>query len=398
MRRRDASPNDSSYDSRTRSDSVSDPDFYDNDNSMDETAEVEDVLSRDDEDSSGGDNYTTAHSASGRSSGTGSLIATNSYTSASEPLDYDRERHTLSVLSERAETQSVSSGVSTGAGLFQNLFASTFQRPTSLFSAARSFYGGPVSPISPPNIALLQGSRPSTPERSFRPAPPTGRRVGNLIASFETSNTESDIPTSGHTRLASAPVGPRSPSPYSASSRSSSPIKHSRYGSTGISLTERTSSPSMSSLLSPPQGATSHTRTLATRSSDTGTITERPRSPLHSVRNIVAAWRESSPEKASSVASSSGVVGPSVTNTSASSTRIEFGDGIFSLRRRAGLTATSTSSDGRSQFSLSYGESRSGVSGSTSLARTSSQRSAGGSSVFDMSELGSFIRENRDVS
>ena len=191
-----------------------------------------------------------------------------------------------------------------------------------------------------------------------RRTPITDRRVDSLIASFESSNTVPDLLASGYTWLASAPMGPRSLGPYSASSRSSSPVKHSRFGSTGISVTERTSSPSMSSLLSPSQEPASYVRSSVTRSSESNTITVRPMSPLNSVHNIVSAWRERSLKKASTVASSLVVNGPSITNTSASSTRIEFGDGIFSLRRRAGLAPTSAGGDGRSEISSSYGESK----------------------------------------
>ncbi|KAI5118912.1 hypothetical protein M0805_004688 [Coniferiporia weirii] len=423
VRRDVASPTASSFDSRRYTDDQGSSQSYmdENDNSFDETAEVEEVLSRiDDEVSqiSREDNFGSGYSSSSHSSsygpGPGSQGSAG-YVSGTEPLNFDRERRVLSIISERSEAHSLGSGTATSTGLFQNLFASTFSRPATLFStAARSFYGAPPSPLSPPSsIPTLQNPRPATPERTFRPVPPSGRRVGDLVASFESSASDSDISSASYSRPGSVPLGPRSPSPYSSSSRSISPIKHSRSGSTGLGLglssASSASSQSISSYLSPPTHSTAFSRSYANRSSDTatGSATERPRSPLSSVRNIVDAWKERSPEKASvttrSAASSSIASGPSFTSASASSAPFGFGNGFFSLRRRATLTASSNggrrlgNTNPPSSYD-SYDESASdSIPDTRSLARSSSHRSAGGSSVFDMSELGSFVRGNQDA-
>ena len=403
LRRVAISPTVSSYDSRRHTDS----EFYSDDNSINDAAEVEDALSRiDDDDSqvSRGDNWSSAYSSSGVSAT--SKSATGSYASAiTEPLNFERERRSLSTISERTESHSLNSGVGMGTSILQNLFS----RPTSFISAAaRSLYGAPASPLAPPS-SIGTSARPATPERHFRPAPPTGTRVGNLVASFE-----SDVAQS---RPGSVPLGPRSPSPFTSSSRPTSPTKsthsrsytdsaytHSRsYTEGSVSVSGHSQSASYSSYLSPPPPMSALSRSTVSGSSET----ERPRSPLSSVRNIVAAWKERSPERAStyasrSVASQSVVSGPSYSSNSMSSLGLGLGGGFFSLRRRAALSAASGDTRSRGtapSYTDGFGGSTNGsISDSRSLGRSGSIRSIGGSSILDMSELGSFIRGNQDVS
>ncbi|OCB90400.1 hypothetical protein A7U60_g2411 [Sanghuangporus baumii] len=400
LRRVAISPTVSSYDSRRYTDS----ELYSDDNSINDAAEVEDALSHiDDDDSqvSRGDNWSSAYLSSAVSAT--SRNATGSYaTATTEPLNFEHERRSLSTISEQTEVHSLNSGVGMGTSILQSLFS----RPTSLFSAAaRSLYGAPTSPLTPPST-VGTGIRPATPERHFKPPPPTGRRVGNLVASFE-----SDIAQS---RPGSVPLGPRSPSPFSNSSRPTSPTKsthsrsytdsaytHSRSNTEGsISLAGHSQSASYSSYLSPPPPTSALSHSTLSGSSET----ERPRSPLSSVRNTVAAWKERSPEKTSastsrSVASQSVVSGPSYSSSSMSSLGLGLGGGFFSLRRRAALSATSGGSRSRGaapSYTDDFGSTNGSGTDIRSLGRSGSVRSVGGSSILDMSELGSFIRGNQD--
>lgn len=412
MRRLVLSPTASSYDSRRNSSASDTGESYTNegDNSFDDREEVEATLIAEhvDDEETPPEEWSSGYSSSGISSsyGTGSQTT--------QPLNFDRERRVLSIISERTEQQSISSGASgshAGGGLFSTLLSrpSTFLSNAAASSAEvlrRSLYGQPNSPLSyteglssprssasslPPVPAIRSDSRPATPDRLFRPAPPTGRRVGDLVATFE-SNLDSPS--------LQRPFGPRSPSPYSTS-RPSSPLKsasqssytHSRTATgVGLGLSSGTTTQTLSSLLSPPPM--------------TGTApTELTRSPFSSVRNIVSAWKERTPTRGGASTTASSTV---------SGSHIPFGMGenIFSLRRRgaiAGRVGQRPSNEPPPYEE--FGGSGSNIAGNgngnggrRSLERTSSRRSAatgqsesGISSNWDLSELSSLIRGNEEV-
>ncbi len=175
-RRLVVSPAPSSYDSRRYSSISSNNSQDEGDSSFNDQAEVEAALS--DINNEGPelmDDCRTHDTFS--SSG-----------SASDALNFARERHVLSTISERTEDSSVSS-----AGMLQNLLA----RPASYLSSAaassaeairRSLYGAPPSPTLHTRASTDPGLRPVTPDRpAFRPAPPTGRRAGGSSRSSRTS-------------------------------------------------------------------------------------------------------------------------------------------------------------------------------------------------------------------
>jgi hypothetical protein len=262
----------------------------------------------------------------------------------------------------------------------------------------------PVSRVNPTDTlrrsTMLGGTsqfahgRSSTEPGLDRPSQPPPRRTGDLIAFFEEKRADQGSPIS-HSRAASAPGGPRSPSPFFTTASQSTPnfgsVTGYGYGSTGYgsrpsSPTKRESGSSdssassaslpISTLLSTPfRGLTStsgvdtrtdtRTGTYGTRSPFSNTFTDTltntysntqtpsntytapstiagasmmplrrpqtsPRSPLTSVRNIVAAWKERTP----SVAKPSGKSSAQVSVTSTSPPPGD-GDGLFGIRRRA---------------------------------------------------------------
>ena len=422
MRRLVLSPVPSSFDSRR----TSSEDSYTNDgeSSFDDRAEVEASLTADPADDDDQQGWSSGYSSTGSHvTGSGSGTGTGSYVGSSsnitEPLNFDRERRVLSVISERTEQSALSGGTGNNAG---GIFSTLLSRPTSFLSNAaassadvlrRSLYGQPISPLthseglssprspgssahSLPPIPVIRGdSRPATPERIFRPVPPTGRRVGDLVATFE-SNLDSPS--------LQRPIGPRSPSPYSTS-RPSSPLKaasQSSYTSytqcrtgTGIGLGIITATPSqsVSTLLSPPatQTATSETdRTVRTRS------------PFTSVRNIVSAWKERTPTRGgSSIVSGT---------TSASGAPFGLGDNVFSLRRRGAITSRVTQRSAAAPppyeevgGSVGGNGNGNGSGRGQSLTRTLSRRSTATAQSesavsIDLSELSSLVRGNEEVS
>lgn len=250
------------------------------------------------------------------------------------------------------------------------------------------------------------------------------------------------------------PMGPRSPSPYTTTNSISMPTFGTLSGSTsygygsttgyGSGSASRPSSPSkttQSRSTPTPGGArapgearstTSYTVSQSyntntftpssyTPSSYTPTVTNTvtptasplrrpqssPRSPLTSVRNIVAAWKERSTSGSKTSGSSTGTTG-STQQTGTGTTETQ-GDGFFSLRRRAERSSNrmresiGSGEAGPSGFggggNGNGGQRRSGEqvpstprSGSTSL----------GSSVipppFDLAELGNFAKADREVS
>lgn len=353
--------------------------------------------------------------------------------SSSEPLNFARERHVLSTISERTEDSSISS-----AGMLQSLLT----RPASYLSSAaassaeairRSLYGAPPSPTLHTRASTDPGHRPVTPDRpAFRPAPPTGRRAGDLIAFFEDKTTEVSSSPS-HTRNASYPLGPRSPSPFSQSSstqsgsrtpletlrsptydslfsrsRPSSPFRSSRTGQTSTVTPSQT----LSSLLSPPQNLSTFSRRAGSPFAESeSNVPSRSRSPLSSVRNVVAGWQERAPSIGlESIRSGSTITSPT--------TPLGLTGGIFSLRRRGGRVRPNTLTEGsEAEEPFESGDrspppyeefgslGKGNGNGSGSEKKGSDRRSAGGgsrrsassSAPFDMSELGSFARGSQEV-
>ncbi|KAI0342338.1 hypothetical protein BDW22DRAFT_184625 [Trametopsis cervina] len=243
------------------------------------------------------------------------------------------DRRILSTITERSETHS--SRPVSGA-IFGN-------RP-----ASQSFNNGRSTPV--PAIIMPTAHTRSTTEPGARPNTP-GRGVSQIIAKFEAKRAvgEAISPfTQGHSRTASAPSGPRSPSPYTLPTSSqtmptfSTVSRDTGYASsTGYTYSSRSSSPTKSRGGSavtgprpPPSGdsrsAASHTHTQSVLSgysgtysrtgsiietftglSGTGSLTEStgatpsalslrrpqspPRSPITQVTNIVAAWKGKTP-------------------------------------------------------------------------------------------------------
>lgn len=356
----------------------------------------------------------------------------------------DRERRVLSTISEHTENLSSRPNSFTQSG--------QGSRPNTHYSAgsAGDRRSANLEPSSAHSVHARAATEPAlnpplTPSRP-RPATP-GSRAGELIAFFEDKVASPVItgPLRGHSRNASVPIGPRSPSPYTMTNSQTFPsltyTSSSGYGygsTTGYgSITgygsgtgygssrpssptkSRTGSAVSSSLLSPPPRASttlssdsrflsSHTRsgsvpfsstgsytgsdtytgtrtstgtdTYTRSSTDTYTATRTgtgsntyttsnpttyttsnpttytstltrstldttttttatptisslrrpqtsPRSPLTSVRNIVAAWKERTPSLSKSVRSSASSPSPSQSQSQ--------NEGLFSVRRRA---------------------------------------------------------------
>ena len=271
----------------------------------------------------------------------------------------------------------------------------------------------------------------------------SGRRTGDLIAYFEDKSSSSDSPSRpyspySHRRTGSVPAGPRSPSPYtqtgqsiptfattthgygSSNSRPSSPNK-----SWASQSQSRTSGTPSRSLLSPPSRSittdfdsgigspymSSETPTYSNtftstsyRATDTSATTpvaslrrpqKSPRSPLTSVRNIVAAWKSRSPSIDESSQVSSGILSTDATPD----------EGFFSIRRRAGrgLQRERASMGGEAGPGTSR---RSGPSHdqedvnipSTPRTNTSLTPSGIVPPPFDLTELGTFAKASQEVS
>ena len=270
------------------------------------------------------------------------------------------------------------------------------------------------------------------------------RRTGQLIAFFEDKSSTSDDSSRSyspfsHRRTGSVPAGPRSPSPYTQTSQSIPTFGSTTYGY-GSSGGSRPSSPSKSwvsqsqsytssgpsrSLLSPPPRSStaaldseleSHHTPSATptysntfsstsfTATDTNTPTQgtslrrpqaSPRSPLSSVRNIVAAWRSRSPsdDKSSQVSSNK------------SSTDVTPEEGFFSIRRRAergsqreraATGGESSSSTLRTIDSLQSQEDAN----VPSTPRTTISLASSGTvpPPLDLAELGTFAKGSKEVS
>ena len=119
MRRLVLSPVPSSFDSRR----TSSEDSYTNDgeSSFDDRAEVEASLTADPADDDDQQGWSSGYSSTGSHvTGSGSGTGTGSYVGSSsnvtEPLNFDRERRVLSVISERTEQSALSGGTGNNAG------------------------------------------------------------------------------------------------------------------------------------------------------------------------------------------------------------------------------------------------------------------------------------------
>jgi hypothetical protein len=290
-------------------------------------------------------------------------------------------------------------------------------RPTSYTPGSR-----PVSDAIRRSAVSLH-SRGAT-----EPVSTPSRRTGDLIAFFEDKSSSSDNSSRpyspyGHRRTGSVPAGPRSPSPYTQTSQSIPTFGTTTYGysnsrpsSPGKSWLSQsqsyTSSSPSRSFLSPPRSSTtgvdsrlespytssgtptySNTFTATsngftnTSATSQGTPLRRPqtspRSPLSSVRNIVAAWKSRSP----SIDKSSQV--------SAVDTTPE--EGFFSIRRQAERgfqrERASMSGPGTSRRSLQDQEVP-----STPRTNTSLTPSGIVPPPFDLTELGTFAKGSEEVS
>jgi hypothetical protein len=439
----------------------SDPYTYNEDNSMDatETAEVEAALNDLENEIDDTEDALTQWSRSGRSATTGSFSASSpSYSSSTvatgqegayptTATNVDRDWRILSTISERTENPSRPTSHSFSPGGVARPMNPT---PDALRRSAHLVSSSAASPHS----------RSSTDPGAV--APPPGRRAGDLIAFFEDRTASSDI-SGTHSRTVSAPSGPRSPSPYISGSRSTPNLESTTgYGyasTTGYGYSSRPSSPSksstssgsgpasMSSLRSPPTrgtttfsdvtGTTSRVRSPLTTSetsylspstytntftntftnTNTSTVTDTntgsltptgslrrpqtsPRSPLTSVRNIVAAWKERTP----TLVKSGGRSGPgSATSGDATSPpQASRGEGLFRRRAERGTTRLrDAGTDGR-RISVDRTRERDRVgNGESSSGRPSTPMSGSTSGVpppFDAAELGAYARESREVS
>ncbi|KAI6020170.1 hypothetical protein PISMIDRAFT_203836 [Pisolithus microcarpus 441] len=376
--------------------------FHEED-SIEDAAEVEAALNDVDREFENTEDLLTEWSRGTSTSGPTYTGTTPSYsTSLDTYAIYNREGNRLSTISERTEnipsrpTSYGARGVAEGQRL----------------SAHRS---GTASPgLHTRAVTELAADR----------AP--GRRTGDLIAFFEDRAATPSETSFGHTRTSSAP-GYHSRSPlfpmsqstphlgsttgYGTStgyvSRPSSPAK-SKAGSTVSSVSSSVSdSLSMSSLLSPPtRGPTTVTRsgtqlspsdfastfsntfTASRTASNTTNVTPTvsslrrpqtsPRSPLTSVRNIIAAWKDRTPSLDKTPKSPSDTTTSPPSNTGPGGR----GDGLFSLRRRA-------SQRERVQDDAEH----------SNGLRPATPKSMSSSIIpppFDMTELGAYARDGRE--
>ncbi|KAF8556599.1 hypothetical protein OG21DRAFT_1482945 [Imleria badia] len=379
-------------------------DSYSEENSIEERAEVEVALTDLDNELDSTEDMLTEWS---RGSGPSYTGTTPSYSTSLDTYSiYNREGNRLSTISER--TENVPS------------------RPISyLRDGSRSANPTPEGPrLSAHRISTASPghlhTRSVTDLTSDRP---TGRRTGDLIAFFEDRAAPADSSFS-HSRTSSmpgnrvhSPFYPHSQStPYMSSttgygytttgygsstgygSRPSSPAK-SKAGSTVSSASDALSS---SSLLAPPtRGLTTATGRSGTQlspsdfaSTFSNTFAEArstpsspaisptvsslrrpqtsPRSPLTSVRNIVAAWKERTPALGKAQSSTESSVSPIVKP-------------VFGLRRRSSRVER-----GQHPASENTG------SGHNPPTTPKSVNSNIIPPPFDMTELGAYARESRE--
>ncbi|KAF8270084.1 hypothetical protein EI94DRAFT_861049 [Lactarius quietus] len=395
---------------------------YSEENSIRDAAEVEAALSALDEELdqtedaltewSRGSSATPSSYLSGSASSPSFTATTSSYIPFTNTL---RDGRILSTITERTENPS--------------------SRPTSHNLSV---------PGSRPVSDAIRWSGTSFHSRGVtEPGPGTttpSRRTGDLIAFFEDKSSTSDSSSRayspfGHRRSGSVPAGPRSPSPYTQTSQSIPTFGSTTYGygsSTGSR--SRPSSPSKSwvsqsqsytssgpsrSFLSPPHSSTaaldseydSHHTSSATptysntftsnsfTATDTDTVTQgtslrrpqaSPRSPLSSVRNIVAAWKSRSPsdDKSSQISSYK------------SSSDVTPEEGFFSIRRRAerGSQRETAAIGGESSSSTFRTSDSPGDANIPSTPRTSISVASSGTvpPPLDLAELGTFAKGSKE--
>ncbi|KAI6145311.1 hypothetical protein BKA82DRAFT_4312648 [Pisolithus tinctorius] len=379
-------------------------DTFIEEDSMEDAAEVEAALNVIDREFENTEDLLTEWSRGTSSSGPTYTGTTPSYSTSLDTYSiYNREGIRLSTISER--TENIPS------------------RPTS-YGARGAPEGHRLSAhrsttASPGHLHTRSGT-------DFMADRVPGRRTGDLIAFFEDRASSPSDTSFGHTRTSSAP-GYRSRSPFfpmgqstphlgsttgygtstGYGSRPSSPAK-SKAGSTISSASSAVSeSLSMSSLLAPPtRGATTVTRsstqlspsdfastfsntfTASRTASNTTNVTPTvsslhrpqtsPRSPLTSVRNIIAAWKDRTPSLDKTPKSPSDTTTSPPSNTGPGTS----GHGLFSLRRRA--SQRERVPDGAEN---SNGH------------RPTTPKSMASSIIpppFDMTELGAYARDSRE--
>jgi len=384
-------------------------DSYFEENSLEETAEVEAALIDIDREFESTEDMLTQWSRGSSSAGPTYTGTTPSYSTSLDTYSiYNRDGNRLSTISERTE----------------NIPLCPASHGARIVTEAHRLSVHRINTASP-SPAHTRSQTDFVADRA------PGRRTGDLIAFFEDRALTPSESSFGHTRTSSMP-GYRSHSPFRPvgqstlhmgtttgygtstgySSRPSSPAK-SKAGSTISSTSSVSDSLSMSSLLAPPtRGNTTLTctgtqlsssnfastfsntftasRTASNITSITPTSTLRrpqtsPRSSLTSVCNIVAAWKDRTPSLTKSPQS------PTESTTSSSSKAGQSGGlgRVLSLRRRAE----------RSGPCAQNGQSGSGDANGNHHPTT--PKSIASSIIplpFDMTELGAYARDSREVS
>ncbi|KAF8128709.1 hypothetical protein EV363DRAFT_412554 [Boletus edulis] len=381
-------------------------DSYTEENSIEERGEVEAALTDLDNELDSTEDLLTEWSR-----GTGPSSYTGTTPSYSTSLDthsiYIREGNRLSTISERTENIP-SRPIS---------YLRDGVRPSSSTPEGPRLSAHRHGAASPGHFH----TRSATDMVSDRPV---GRRTGDLIAFFEDRAAPSDT-SFGHSRTSSmpdnrvhSPFFPHSQStPYMSSttgpgytttgygtstgygSRPSSPAK-SKAGSTLSSASSVSEPLSSSSLLAPPRATTSRNDTQLSPSDFASTFSNTfaearsatsspaisptvsplrrpqtsPRSPLASVRNIVAAWKERTP-----------ALGKAKSSTESSVSPVIKSDGVFGLRRRASRVER-----GQQHASENTGD------GHNPPTTPKSVNSNIIPPPFDMAELGAYARDSRE--
>jgi hypothetical protein len=289
---------------------------------------------------------------------------------------------------------------------------------------------------SRPNSGAIHNSLPihsshargvTDPGPSGRPQPSTGRRAGDLIAFFEEKTGPEQRATSpfSHSRGSSIPSDARSVSPYTTTlsatasygygsgtgsySRPSSPTKSSLTPS-GSSMLSPASRPYTSTSGTPytnnNNGLTSPTFTT-TESSD---VTPRrqsslrrpqagPRSPLTSVRNIVAAWKDRTPERSakSTEVDTLPPLPPKDTDDGFFSLRRRAERGVMRARRESGEHEAGPSDPSRRGNAPAYDRNRD-LPATPRAANTPTSTNLGLPPPLDLAELGQYAKANQEVS
>ncbi|GJJ16140.1 hypothetical protein Clacol_010420 [Clathrus columnatus] len=326
---------------------------------------------------------------------------------SSHVLDpYNFPPRILSMITERTEPQSRPS----------SFRSSTFIPPRPASAAASNvvskFETLPPRSVTPGNISrtTYERSGSASPERPSRP-PPRSNRALDLIAFFE-DKSGSDL-SSSQTRTFRSPTMASSSPTFPSSSRRTQSESSSSYNTVPRSTTvptvdSRPFSPiksvaTLSSFLSPARTETHSTYSTAVSSSKQLPRTPVPtRSPLTSVRKIVAAWKERTPSlgkssKASSIVSDSS------------------DEGFFSIKRRevpvdrslppVPIEEFSKSSNGNDNSGINVAQSGKGNgsngnnsnNGNGGTSRKSiSSGSSSNKSPFDLAELGPFVQPDRE--